>query len=335
MLACVFTGRNEWAIEEVDDPAPNVDEVLIKVKAVGLCGTDIHILRGEYFSSFPLIAGHEFSGEIVEVGKDVLDFRPGDRVTVDPNIPCDQCYFCKVNKQIHCKNLRVVGVTRSGAFAEYVAVPQKVVFRLPDTLDYREGAMAEPLACVVYALQRVNLKVGSKVLIFGTGPVGLLMLACLSICGAAKIVAVDISKAKLEIARELGAETILADGSEIEILHQLFPCGFDLVVDATGVPSVIEKALSLLEPDGSLLVFGVAPRGAKINVEPYDVFRRDLRIIGSFALNRTMQYSINLLAEKRIPVKRFISASFPLRSFGDALREVIENPDHLKVQIEF
>ena len=335
MLACVFTGRNEWVIEEVDDPTPNADEVLIKVKAVGFCGTDIHILRGEYFSSFPLIAGHEFSGEVVEVGRDVLNFRPGDRVTVDPNIPCDQCYFCKINKQIHCENLKVVGVTQNGAFAEYVVVPQKVVFRLPDKLDYQEGAMAEPLACVVYAIHRVNPKVGSKVLIFGVGPVGLLMLACLSIYGASRIVTVDISRAKLEIARELGAETVLADGLEIEVLRELSPRGFDLVVDATGVPSVIEKALSLLEPDGSLLVFGVAPRGAKINVEPYDVFRRDLRIVGSFALNKTMQYSINLLAERRIPAKRFISASFPLRDFGSALREVIENPDRLKVQVVF
>ncbi|MEM4674837.1 MAG: zinc-dependent alcohol dehydrogenase family protein [Nitrososphaerota archaeon] len=333
MLACIFRGKNDWAIEEVNDLVPDADEVLIKVKVAGLCGTDIHILKGEYFSSFPLIAGHEFSGEIVEVGKNVLNFRPGDRVTVDPNIPCDRCYFCRINKQIHCENLRVVGVNQNGAFAEYVVVPQKVVFRLPETLSYQEGAMAEPLACVIYALQRVNPKVGSKVLIFGAGPAGLLILACLLIYGAAKVVVVDISKTKLEIARDLGAETVLADGSEIEMLHQLYPRGFDLVVDATGVPSVMERAFSLVGPDGSFLIFGVAPKGAKMHIEPYELFRRDLRIIGSFALNKTMQYSLNLLAEKRIPVGRFISASFPLRNFDEALREATENPNHLKIQL--
>ncbi|HSV30599.1 MAG TPA: zinc-dependent alcohol dehydrogenase family protein [Atribacteraceae bacterium] len=335
MRACIFTGKDQWTIGEVDVPIPASDEVLIQVKAAGFCGTDLHILKGEYFSSFPIVTGHEFSGEVADVGKEVVGFQPGDRVAADPNIFCDRCYYCKINKHIHCENLRVVGVTQGGAFAEYVAVPEKAVYHLPDSTSYREGAMAEPLACVVYGVQRAKPRPGSKILIFGAGPIGLLMLALLRMSGAAQAVAVDISRAKLAMAAELGAETVVADGSEEETLRQLSSRGYDLVVDATGLPAVMERALPLVEPDGTFLVFGVAPIGASMRLEPYDIFRRDLRIIGSFALNKTMQYSLNLLAENRIPVGRYISASYSLEHFGEAFREVTENPDHLKVQIEF
>ncbi|MGQ9748075.1 MAG: zinc-dependent alcohol dehydrogenase family protein [Candidatus Caldatribacteriaceae bacterium] len=334
MLSCVFEERNRWQIREIPEPEVLPDEVLIKVKATGICGTDLHILKGEYFQDFPIVAGHEFSGVVVGVGKNVTSFRPGDRVTADPNIFCDRCYYCKINKNNHCLNLQAVGVTRNGAFAELVAVPEKCVFLLPPHLDFDEGAMAEPLACVVYGVRRSGIKPGEKVLIFGAGPIGILLASLFRVYGASQVVMVDVSEKKLKLAREFGADTVvLADGREKEVLFTIAPHGFEVVVDATGIPQVMEKEWQFVEPDGTFLVFGVAPRGSRMSIDPYEIFQRDLRVVGSFAVKKTMQYSLNLLETRKIQVKRLISARYPLSQFGKALQDVLQNPDHLKVQI--
>lgn len=334
MRACVFEERNRFSIREVPVPAPNPGEVLIRVRAAGICGTDIHILRGEYFQDFPIIAGHEFAGEIAALGEGVEGFSVGERVTADPNIFCDRCYFCKINKNNHCLNFAAVGVTRNGAFAEYVTVPAKCVFPLPEGLSFSEGALAEPLACAVYGVRRSGIKPGEKVLIFGAGPIGLLLLSLFRVSGASQVVVVDISEKKLEHALRRGAhEALLADGSEKKRLREIAPFGFEVVVDATGIPEVMEKALDYVEPDGTFLLFGVAPRGASMRLEPYEVFRRDLRIVGSFAVKKTMQYALNLLGSGAIDVRDLISSQYPLERFGDALEEVLSGKDRLKVQI--
>lgn len=336
MRACVFEEKNRFSIQEVPVPTPGPGEVLIRVRAAGICGTDIHILRGEYFQDFPIIAGHEFAGEVAALGEGVEGFVVGERVTADPNIFCDYCYFCKINKNNHCLNFAAIGVTRSGAFAEYVTVPAKCVFPLPERLSFSEGAMAEPLACAVYGVQRSGIRPGAKVLIFGAGPIGLLLLSLFQVSGASEVIVVDISEKKLELARRKGAkEALQADGSEKKRLREIAPFGFEVVVDATGIPEVMEKALDYLEPDGTFLLFGVAPRGASMRLEPYAVFRRDLHIVGSFAVKKTMQYALNLLGSGAVDVRDLISSRYPLERFGDALEEVLTSKDRLKVQIVY
>lgn len=336
MRACVFEKKKRWSIREVENPVPRPEEVVIRVKAAGICGTDVHIFLGEYFQSFPIIAGHEFSGEIVALGERVTQFQVGERVTADPNIFCDHCYFCKINKNNHCLNFEAIGVTRDGAFAEYVAVPEKCVFPLPPKLSFREGALAEPLACAVYGVKRSGIHPGEKVLIFGVGPMGLLLLSLFRVSGASQVVVVDINERKLELALGRGAsEVLLADGSEAKRLKEIAPFGFGVVVDATGIPQVMEKALDFVEPDGTFLLFGVAPRGAKMSVEPYRVFREDMKIVGSFAVKKAMQYALNLLGSGAIEVKDLISSSYPLEEFGTALEEMMTSKDHLKIQVVF
>lgn len=336
MLACVFEGKEQWVVKEVDPPDLGEDEVLVQVKAAGICGTDIHILRAEYFQDFPIIAGHEFSGQIVEVGRKVSQFKMGDRVTADPNIFCDRCYFCKINKNNHCLNAQAVGVTRSGAFAELVAVPEKCIFPIPENLTFAEAALAEPLACVVYGAKRSGIQPGEKVLIFGAGPIGLLLLALYKVYGASQIVVVDVSEKKLAKAKEWGADlVVLADGTEDKLIREISPLGFELVVDATGIPRVQENELQFIQPDGTYLLFGVAPVGSQMTIDPYFIFRNDVRILGSYAVKKTMQYAINLLTQGKIPVKELVSASYPLPQFGQALQEVLHNPDRLKIQIHF
>jgi len=334
MKACLFEAKEEFAVREIEKPVPKKNEVLIRVRAAGICGTDIHILKAEYFSDFPIVAGHEFSGEVVEIGEEVTQFKPGDRVTADPNIFCDKCYFCKINKNNHCLNLEAVGVTRNGAFTEYVAVPEKCVFPIPDQISFPEAALAEPLACVVYGIRRSGIKPGEKALIFGAGAIGLLLMSLLQVGGASKVVMVDISPKKLEFARSMGAsEVIVSDDDLGKKLTAVAPYGFDLVADATGIPGVMENQVQYVEPDGTFLVFGVAPLGKTMKVEPYDIFRRDIHIIGSFAVRKTMQYSINLLSSGKIQVKDLISASYPLSEFGKGLHDFYYDTDHMKIQI--
>ncbi|MBC7217569.1 MAG: zinc-dependent alcohol dehydrogenase family protein [Candidatus Caldatribacterium sp.] len=336
MRACVFEERNRFSIKEVPTLHPGPGEVLIRVKAAGICGTDVHIFRGEYFQDFPIIAGHEFAGEVAALGEGVSGFSVGERVTADPNIFCDSCYFCKINKNNHCLNFEAVGVTRSGAFAEYVTVPAKCVFPLPPGLSFAEGAMAEPLACAVYGVRRSGIRPGEKVLIFGAGPIGLLLLSLFRVSGASRVVVLDVSEKKLEHALRRGAhEVLLADGKEGKRLRKIAPFGFEVVVDATGIPEVMEKALEFVEPDGTFLLFGVAPQKALMRLEPYEVFRRDLRIVGSFAVKKTMQYALNLLQSGAVTVQDLISSQYPLERFGDALEEVLHGKDRLKVQIVF
>ena len=203
MQAVVFPAPATIVVEQVPDPPCGPDEVVVQVAACGICGTDLHIYRNEYMSHFPLIAGHEFAGVIVEVGKEVADFQRGDRVTVDPNLYCGHCYFCRNEQANHCLNWQGVGVTRSGGFAEYVAAPARACYRLPEGLTDTQGALVEPLSCVIHALNRLRVWPGDEVLIFGAGPMGLLLVQALRHSGASQVVTVEKQPDRLALALSL------------------------------------------------------------------------------------------------------------------------------------
>src|SRR5215212_5722640 len=197
MKAAFIRQPGEADVVTVPEPIPGADDVLIKVRAAGICGTDLHIFKGEYEATYPLIPGHEFSGEVVAVGANVRNFRVGDRVTADPNIPCNRCPSCQRNEPNQCENLAAIGVTRSGAFARYVTAPEGNVFAIND-LSFAAAALVEPLACVVWGLKRVQVQPGDSVLIFGAGPMGCLMLQALRSVGASSVVVTDTVPWRLE-----------------------------------------------------------------------------------------------------------------------------------------
>ncbi|MDD3174519.1 MAG: alcohol dehydrogenase catalytic domain-containing protein, partial [Herbinix sp.] len=200
---------------EVEKPVPKDDEVLIKVVAAGFCGTDIHTFKGEHVTNYPIIPGHEFSGVVEQVGKNVKSFKEGDPVIADPNVFCENCFYCKQNKQIHCEHIEVIGNTRNGAFAEYVTVPERCVFQAGN-LDLVQGAMAEPLACVINSHNKVTIPVGAKVLITGAGTIGLMQLIISKRRGASSITIIDIKLDQLELAKTLGADNIILSDSNVE-----------------------------------------------------------------------------------------------------------------------
>ena len=333
MQAVRIEAPGKARLVEAAEPIPGPGELLIEVAAAGICGTDLHIYHGEYEGTYPVIPGHEFSGRVAAVGQGVKRYRPGDRVTADPNIPCNHCPACQRNEPNQCHDLAAIGVTQDGAFARYVLAPEGNVFPIGD-LSFAAAALVEPLACVVWGLKRVQVQPGDAALIFGAGPMGCLMLQAVRGAGAATVVVTDVVPWRLERAAELGAtETIPVDERQAKRLKALAPLGYDLVADATGHPEVLEGAFAYVRPRGKVWVFGVCPPGARATFVPYDVFRKDLSIIGSFAVCRTFQESIALIQSGAVRVEPLISHRLPLERFGEGLELAEGAPERMKVQL--
>ncbi len=333
MQAVIFPAPNRITIEQVADPHCEADEVIVQVAQVGICGTDLHIYRNEYLSTFPLIAGHEFTGRIVEVGKQVTRLHCGERVAVDPNLYCGQCYFCRQQQANHCLNWQGVGITRPGGFAEYVAVPAQACYPVPDLLPDAQAAFIEPLSCVMHALNRLRVWPGDEVLIWGAGPMGLLWVQAMHHSGASQVVVLEKQADRRSLAQHLGATaTLAADPVQMERLRELAPYGFAVVIDATGVPAIIEQALSFLKPRGQYLQFGVTPRKVTVQWSPYEIFRKDWTILGSFALCYTFQPAIAWLANRVVDISPLVSHTLPLADFHRGFRDFADGKT-LKVHL--
>jgi 2-desacetyl-2-hydroxyethyl bacteriochlorophyllide A dehydrogenase len=332
MKAVIFESQGQAVVRDLDYPKPKKGEVTIRVAVCGLCATDVHFYHGTFLTKFPFVPGHEFAGEIVEVGEGVEGFAQGEHVTVDPSLNCGHCYFCLNDHANHCLNMQGLGTTRNGGFAEFVAAPAGNVYHLADQLPFEQAALTEPLACVVYGVRRLSLRPGSEVLIFGAGPMGSLLLQVLRQSGGARVVVVDLLGDRLDLARTLGAaETVVGGAGQEEKLKELAPLGFDAVVEATGVPKVAEAALSYVKPTGKLLFFGVNPPDATVRFSPFEIYRRDIEVIGSFAAPHIFYPAINLLEQGRIQTKPLISHRLSLDEFPKALEMVQSKTQSRKI----
>lgn len=334
MKALIIEAPNQISVREVPRPVPADDELLIRVAAAGFCGSDIHICKGEHIANYPVIPGHEFSGIVEECGKNVVHFKKGDRVTADPNIFCENCAACKSNHQIHCEQLQVLGSLRNGAFAEYVTVPERCAFHIGD-MDFLQASMCEPLGCVINSHNKFEIPVGSKVLIMGAGTIGLMQLMMCRCRGASLIVMTDIKDDQLKKARDLGAnEVIRADGKENERLKELAPEGFNIVIDATGVPACVENGFKLLKYGGKLIVFGACPANSSIRIDPFEVFYRDLQIIGSYALEKTMGQAIAMINDGGLDLSPLIGQVISLDKSADRFLDFASGKTSNKIIVE-
>lgn len=334
MQAVIFPAPESISVERVPDPTCAPDEVVVQVSRCGICGTDVHIYRNEYMSAFPVIPGHEFGGVIVEIGKAVTDFKVGDRVAVDPNLYCGHCDMCRNEMANHCLNWQGVGITRPGGFAEYVAAPARACYHLPAALSDAQTAFIEPLACVVHAMKRIRILPADPVLILGAGPMGLLLVQALRRMGASYVAVVEKQPARLELAKTMGASFAVPVGADQDAaLKEIAPRGFGVVIDATGVPAVIEGAFRYLRPRGTFLQFGVAPNHARVSVSPYDIFRNDWTIIGTFALCYTFLPAIDWLASGAIDIAPLVSHVAPMQEFASVFQQFAAGQT-LKVHIE-
>jgi 2-desacetyl-2-hydroxyethyl bacteriochlorophyllide A dehydrogenase len=313
MKAAVILQPKRIETQELPIPEPAPGELLVRVMASGICGTDVHIFQGEYMGSYPIIPGHEFAGIVEKVGSAVTRFKAGDRVAVEPNLPCDNCVNCLNNRQNFCLNWQAVGVTRPGGMAQYASVPEKAVFDIGD-LPFEQGAFMEPLSCVLHGLERLDLGSAARVAILGAGPIGLLLLQGLHLHGAAEVVAVDKNPDRVALARSMGADRSLTGLDDLE------RDSYDAVVDATGVVEVMSRTLEFARPGGKILLFGVPPSGQTMTVEAFPIFRKGLTILSSFTSLRNSYQALGLLRSGRVPVEQLISHRLPL----EELRQGIE-----------
>ena len=336
MKAIVYSAPEQFAVTEVPTPTPQGTEVLIRVRACGLCKTDIHIHQGHFMSAFPLIPGHEFAGEVAMVGDHVTRARIGDRVVADNERQCGYCDFCRRGESLFCANLHAQGVNAPGGLAEFVLVDERQVYPLAESISLLEGALVEPTACAVHGMDVIRPRTGDTVLQFGAGPTGMILAQLLRQGGAGSLVMADLSPAKLALAaRYTGAETVLVrpddpDAHAREILAR-YPDGFNIVIDATGVTRVAEDLPRYARFGAKVVFYGVCPEHERIQLSPYDVFRRELQILGSFSQAHTFTRATQLVNAGVVRVKEMITHTFPLEGWGDALHMAMTGGEQIKI----
>ena len=319
MKAVVFQEADRLIVE--DRPVPEVGEsdALVKVHACGICGTDVHIFHGEHIVKFPVVPGHEFSGEITAVGSKVTNVRVGDRVTVDPNIIDHTCFFCRRGEIHLCENLSAVGVNYDGGFAEYCSVPAVQAFKAPDSLSLDEAAMAEPLACCIHGIDRADIVPGSNVVVLGAGSIGLILIQLAKIAGARHILVSEPDERKRHLAAQFGADVQVAPQGIAREVTELTRLGADVVIESASRLETAELAIKLARRGGTVLQFGVASPDKPAQISPYDIYYKELTVRGSFVNPFTHSRAIELLASKQVDVMPLITHRFRLDDAAKAL----------------
>jgi D-arabinitol dehydrogenase (NADP+) len=323
MKALVYDAPRKFEYRDVPEPEPEPDEILMKIQACGLCGTDLHIHEGEFAPSFPLIPGHEFTGTVASAGSAVTGLAIGQTVVANSNMACGHCFYCERGDRLLCDNLEAYGVTRNGGFAEYMKIKAHRVFPISH-LSPREAVMVEPTSCALHGMEVLDMQPGSDVLIFGAGPTGQVLAQLMKMNGAATLTAAAPAGPKLDLVGRLAADHVVPiDRKDPEVhrrrLRELAPKGFDYVIEATGAPSVCEEALNFVRRRGTILVYGVYPEKASVRFDPFDVFRREITIKGSFAQIDSFQRALNYLENGRIKVQEIVTQEIPLKDWGKAL----------------
>jgi D-arabinitol dehydrogenase (NADP+) len=323
MKAIVYDAPRKFSYRDTAEPKIDPDEVLIRVQACGLCGTDLHLHEGHFGPRFPMIPGHEFTGELVEIGSAVSGFKTGQRVVANSNAACGSCFYCRRGDFLLCENMVSYGITLPGGFAEYLKIKGDRVFGI-EHLSPREAVMVEPTACALHGTEVLNAKPGSEVLLFGAGPTGQVLAQLVKLNGAARLVVAAPPGPKLDLAARLGADEVVPmDRHDAQVhrrrLEELSPKGFDYVIEATGVAAVCEEALRFVRRRGTLLIYGVYPENDSVRFRPFDLFRGEITVKGSFAQIDSFPRAIAYLESGKVKVGEIVTQEIPLPEYQQAL----------------
>ena len=314
MRAAVITESHEVAMVTVDDPAPGPREVVVDVAACGMCGTDLHILQGEFAPTLPIVPGHEFAGVVVATGADVREITEGERVAVDPSLYCHECHYCRLGHDNLCERWNAIGVSRPGGAADFAVAPVANCVPLPDHVRLEDAALIEPLSCAVRGYDVLRSQLGAHILIYGSGTMGLMMLELAKRTGAATVDVVDLNPDRLATAVALGCSRT---ATSADALDQ--PRGWELVIDATGAGPAIQDGLARVSPGGTFLQFGVAAYDARATIEPYRIYNKEITITGSMAVLHSYERAAELFAGGVLDPDVFISDRIPLEDYAGAL----------------
>lgn len=326
MKAAVLERPGVIKIEELDKPSPGPGEILVRVKSVGVCGSDIHYYRhgriGAYVVEKPIILGHESSGEVAEVGEGVNSLRVGDRVSLEPGIPCRKCVFCKTGRYNLCPDVVFMATPPvDGAFVEYVTFPEDFAFKLPDNVSFDEGALIEPLAVGVYASERAGVKPGLSAVVLGAGPIGLVTLQAAKAYGASPVVVLDISDFRLNMARKLGADFVI-DSRDTQALEKVLDAvgggGADLVFEAAGAVPTIQMTTKIAKRGGKVVFIGLSAKDM-VDYNVVEVSGKELDVLGIFRYANVYRKAIDMVSAGKIDLKSMITHHFPLERTQDAL----------------
>lgn len=339
MKAVVYTAARRYRVTEVPTPQAGPSEVRIRVTQVGLCGTDLHIHNGDFDAVFPLIPGHEVVGVVDQLGQGATRFTIGEQVTVNPNIHCGACDYCLAGRLTLCSNARGLGVNQAGFFAEYATVDERQVFSV-EGLDKDTAVFTEPAACAMHGVETLKMRPGGAVLVFGAGPTGLLLAQLLAHSGASSVTVAAPTQFKLDNAITLGVDnTALIDRSDppgsVPSLLAASPAGngYEIVVEATGSTAIGNICVPLTRNGGTVLVYGVTRADEAIAFHPFDMFRREITIKGSFAEMTSFGAAIGALRTGRARTDGIITHRFALDDYGTALDALAADPTAHKVII--
>jgi L-iditol 2-dehydrogenase len=314
--AVLLTAPFTVNIRETDKPEAGLNEVLIKVKATSICGSDLHAYRGTHpFRNPPVILGHELAGEVEQVGTGVKMIRVGEAVTVEPWKHCGRCPYCLEGKYNLCTGKQAMGTTAwQGSFAEYVVAPEGVVHKLPQGVSYEEGALVEPLAVGVHTVGEARVRLGESVVVLGAGSIGLMILTCLRVAGATKLIITDIENFNLKLAAQFGAtETVnVKEKSVQEVVDKVTGGeGVDIAVIAAGEKSLVNEASKIAKKSGRIVVPAIFEQSPEVDM--FKIVYGEQNIQGSWAyIGKDFNVAIDLLALGKIDLKPLISHHFPL-----------------------
>lgn len=325
MQAALFDGKRlkltDYALRK-----PAAGEVLIKVLACGICGTDIKIVAGKSPAAPPVILGHEYCGVIEEIGDQVNNISAGDFVSIDPNIYCGECRFCRSGKINLCENLRALGVDIDGGFADYCLVPAKQCYKIPASMNPVQAVLMEPLSCAIYGFQKADIQSGDSVVIVGGGMIGMLMLKLCRLSGARQIIVVESDVNRRTLLQHSNADFVINPHNDTyaQTISEITRGGAEVVIECVGSSAAVEQSYKLLKRGGRLIIFGVSPSDQYWAVSPYDIFRNEITVTGSFLNPFTFQSAVDLVTTEKIQFDDIDIKTFPLNRIHDAFENQIQ-----------
>ncbi len=338
MKASRFLGNKTFAVTDLPTPHAGPGELVLRNQVCGVCGTDVHIYHGEPGSADvnpPVVLGHEYSGEVVEVGEGVTGFAVGDHVTVDPNIYCGHCAYCQNGKKQLCPSMEAIGVTRDGGFAQYSRIPASQAFKLEPTVPWEAAAMAEPLACCLHGIDLAGIQVGDKVCVVGGGAIGLLMVQLAKLSGASQIVLSEPNEKRRQVGLQLGANAALdpTRPDSQEAFAQVLGGGANVVIECVGNVPAVKSAFQFAGKGATVLLFSVPKVDATFDLPLFDVYKKELTIKGSFVNPDTHARAVALINSGKVDFDPIITHRFTLDQLPEAIAMQMSDAS-IKVVVE-
>lgn len=326
MKSAIFYGKHNMKVEEIEMPKIGENDVLIKVMACGVCGTDVHIYEGDEGAAEctpPTILGHEFSGIVEAVGESVSNIKLGEKVCIDPNKICGECYYCREGIGHFCESMIGTGTTTNGGFAQYCVVNKKQVYKLGKNTTFEAGAMAEPVACCLHGIDMCDIQPGSTVMVIGGGMIGLIMLQLAKLEGAHKIVLLEPVKEKREMAEKLGADLCIDPLSEdvSSILEANDINRINTVIECAGLKSTIKQAIEYAGKKSTVMMFGLTKPNDTIDIKPFEIFKKEVVLKASFINPYTQDRAVKLIDSNKIDVTSMVHEVCSL----EKLEEILSN----------